>query len=30
MEADLHGTDSQMYKDTLMLLQQIKKEMRKS
>jgi hypothetical protein len=30
MEADLHGTDTQMYKDTLMLLQQLKKEMRKS
>ncbi len=30
MEAELHGTGSQMYKDTLMLLQQIKKEMEKS
>ena len=27
LEAELHGTDSQMYKDTLMLLQEIKREM---
>ena len=27
MEADLHGTSTQMYKDTLMLLQRVKEEM---
>ena len=27
MEADLHGTGTQMYKDTLMLLQRVKEEM---
>ena len=27
LEADLHGTDTQMYKDTLMLLERAKKEL---
>lgn len=29
MEADLHGTGTQMYKDTFMLLQLTKKELEK-
>ena len=29
LEADLHGTGTQMYKDTLMLLGRVKEEMEK-
>ena len=29
LEADLHGTGTQMYKDTLLLLRQVKEELEK-